>query len=256
MALKIIKETPEFIIIDKPTGLLTHSDTPLRPGSAKTTPGEQGSGGLSSEAPKAKEDKKSKEPTLVDLLLKKYPGLAKIGDPERPGIVHRLDKETSGLLVVARTPEMFEHLKKAFASREVKKEYTLLVHGKLSKDEGEIDFVIARSRRGGRMAARPTSQEGRGAKTSYEAIKQLPNKTLVRAMPETGRTHQIRAHFHALGHPIVGDPLYKTKKQRRKDLQKPQKTSRMMLHATKLSFPDLSGKIQTFKSPLPEDFKV
>lgn len=233
--MKIIDETPNFLVIEKPAGLLVHP-----------TVHHEG-------------------PTLVDKLVAHYPKIKKVGDdPERPGIVHRLDREVSGLMVVAKTPEMFEHLKQQFAGRTIHKEYIALVCGKLSKDEGKIDFVIARSRRGGRMAARPSSQDGREAKTHYEVIERFPNATLVRVMPETGRTHQIRAHFHALGHPLVGDRLYRTKKQRRKELQKfkdeetqmlgKQKITRLMLHATTLSFPDLEGKIKTFESSPPAEF--
>lgn len=235
--MKIIRETPDFIVIEKPAGLLVHP-----------TVHHEG-------------------PTLVDELVAHYPKIKQVGDNhERPGIVHRLDREVSGLMVIAKTPEMFEHLKQQFAGRTVHKEYLALIHGKLPKDEGEIGFVIARSRRGGRMAARPSSQEGREAKTTYEVTRRFPNATLVRVLPETGRTHQIRAHFHALGHPLVGDRLYRTKRQRRKELQKfkgeetqmlgKQKIPRLMLHATRLSFPDLDGKIQTFESSIPPEFNA
>ncbi len=234
-SLKIIAETPDYLVIEKPTGLLVHP-----------TVHHEG-------------------PTLVDELVRLYPKIKKVGDdPTRPGIVHRLDREVSGLMVVAKTQPMFEYLKEQFAGRTIHKEYLALVHGKLSKDEGEIDFVIARSRHGGRMAARPSSQEGRTAKTMYDVVERFPNATLVRVMPETGRTHQIRAHFHALGHPLVGDRLYRTKKQRRKELLKSKGEDvqtlgkftipRLMLHATKLSFPDLEEKIQTFESTPPSEF--
>ncbi len=236
MKLSLLAEETDFLVVDKPAGLLVHP-----------TNQETGS-------------------TLVDFLLSDYPSLKSIGEnPERPGIVHRLDREVSGLMVIPKTQVMFVHLKKQFAEHQVKKEYLALVHGRLPKEEGEINFVIARSRRGGRMAARPPSQEGREARTRYEVEQRFPQATLARVFPETGRTHQIRAHFHALGHPLVGDRLYRLKKQRRKELQKYKSETiqklgsleipRLMLHATKLSFLDLAGQVRDFTSPLPPEFK-
>lgn len=226
--LTIIAETNDYLVIDKPAGLLVHPAT------------------------------KYTEPTLVDALLRHDPVIKTIGEnPNRPGIVHRLDRGASGVMVIAKTQAMFEHLKAQWRTRAVHKEYYALVHGKLSKPIGSISFSIARSRRGGRMAARPSSQDGRAAQTNFEALKEFPTATLVKVTPETGRTHQIRAHFHALGHPLVGDPLYRTKMQRKKDRETKKSsggTPRLMLHATKLTFTDLHGNPQTFSSPLPPEF--
>lgn len=218
----ILAETPDYLIVEKPAGLLVHAT------------------------------ETSNEPTLVDAVLKHDPAIVKIGEnPQRPGIVHRLDREASGVMVVAKTPEMFKHLKNAFANREIKKEYHALVHGVIEKDEGEIAFRIDRAEGRSRMVAKPTDDEsGRAARTTFEVLKRFHHATLVLARPETGRTHQIRAHFHALGHPIVGDMLYKIKKQKAGKLD----PTRLMLHATKLSFTDLSGAAQTFESKLPTEF--
>ncbi|MBI4280636.1 RluA family pseudouridine synthase [Candidatus Uhrbacteria bacterium] len=249
--LEIIAEESEFLVINKPTGLLAHPTD------------------------------HHQEPTLVDALVKYDPAIANVGpNRRRPGLVHRLDRLVSGVMVVAKTNPMFAHLKKQFADRQVKKEYIALVEESLPKDAGEITLAIGRSRRGGRMAARPSDASGatrrvvldermankgsptyvgkdREAKTSYEVIKRLPRATLVRVMPKTGRTHQIRAHFHALGHPIVGDPLYRTKAQRHKSTEAQSKMApRLMLHAQKLSFTDLAGNFQTFEAPLPKEFQI
>lgn len=218
--LKIIAETNDFLIIEKPAGLLVHpTDT-------------------------------SRESTLIDSLIVYEPKIKKIGeDPKRPGIVHRLDREVSGIMVVAKTQKMFNHLKGQFAERKIKKEYTALVKGKLIKDADEINFTIGHKEGSSRMAARPASGNDREAVTKYEVLKRFTGSTLVLVKPETGRTHQIRSHFHALGHPIVGDTIYRLKKQSPKP-----EAPRLMLHATKLSFFDLSGVEQTFESPLPKEF--
>ena len=167
--------------------------------------------------------------------------------------MHRLDKEASGLLVVARTPQMFMHLKEQFKQRQIHKEYIVLVHGKVPKDWDEITFPIARGA-ADRMAALPRSQEGRlpaGAKTAhteYTVEKRWPHLTLLRVRLHTGRMHQIRVHFLAYNHPVVGDPLYFQKKRHDKwDI----KLGRLFLHSTLLGFTDLEGNTQTFASPLP-----
>lgn len=191
------------------------------------------------------------EETLSEALLARFPELQGVGESaERPGIVHRLDKETSGLLLVARNQASFENLKKQFSDRDITKEYLALVAGKLSDDVGQIKFRIGRSVKHARMAARPESQEGREALTEYEVLKRFVNATLVKVYILTGRTHQIRAHFHALGHPVVGDPLYKIK-----GVKIRQTPPRLFLHAAKLGFKDLNGKYHEFESPLPKELE-
>ena len=224
--INIIKETPDYLVVEKPYGLLTHSTDKNEPDS------------------------------LASMLAKKYPGLKKVGDdPKRPGIVHRLDKEASGLLVVARTQKMFEHLKDQFKNRTVQKEYSVLAHGKTSKDFDEINFPLERGRNIERMSALPATEYGRTnplgkeALTEFDVEKRFINFTLLKVKIHTGRMHQIRAHLLAYNHPVVGDPLYKQKK--RKD-KWDKVCGRLFLHCTKLGFVDLNGEKQEFTSTLPQ----
>ena len=193
---------------------------------------------------------KTDEPTLVDWLLSKYPSVTKVGpDPARPGIVHRLDKNASGLLLVAKTEAAFENFSKQFKERTIKKEYTVLVHGELTQEEGAIEFPIARAK-SGRFAALPLGSEaGRLAITEYEVIKRFKNFTLLLARIKTGRTHQIRVHFFALGYPVVGDKLYRPRKIKEPLLP------RLFLHASKIGFSDQDGAWREFQSDLPEELK-
>jgi 23S rRNA pseudouridine1911/1915/1917 synthase len=221
--LKIIYEDEEVIVFDKPAGLMVHE-----------APGK-------------------KETTVVDVLIKHYPPIKKVGDDSRrPGIVHRLDKLVSGVMIAAKTPAAFTFLKKEFAERRVKKEYLTLVYGRPNKEVGTISFRLARSKNKGRMVARPASGEGVEAITHYEVIKKIKNLTLLCVGIETGRTHQIRAHLRAINLPIVGDPLYK--KTRMKNI-KPIALPRLFLHAHKLTITLPKGETKTFVSPLPEDLK-
>jgi len=193
---------------------------------------------------------KTDEPTLVDWLISKYPGVTKVGpDPARPGIVHRLDKNASGLLLVAKTEAAFENFSKQFKERTIKKEYTVLVHGELTQEEGTIEFPIARAK-SGRFAALPLGSEaGRLAVTEYEVIKRFKNFTLLLAQIKTGRTHQIRVHFFALGYPVVGDKLYRPRKIKEPLLP------RLFLHASKIGFSDQGGVWREFQSDLPEELE-
>lgn len=218
---KIISENKNFLVVDKPAGLEVASEI------------------------------KKDEPTLVDWLVKKYPEISKVGpDPARPGIVHRLDKNASGLLLVAKTEAAFESLTKQFKERTIKKEYTVLVEGNLTQDEGIIEFPIARAN-SGRFAALPLGSEaGRMAITEYEVTGTFKKFTLLKVKIKTGRTHQIRVHLFALGYPVVGDKLYRSKKT------KEPKMPRLFLHASKISFIDLDGRPREFKSDLPEELKL
>ncbi len=218
--IKIIFENENFLVIDKPVGLEVAAEV------------------------------KKIEPTLVDWLMKKYPAVAKVGpDPGRPGIVHRLDKAASGLMVVAKTQVAFEHLIKQFEERKIKKEYTVLVHGQVSKDEGTVEFPIARAK-SGRFAALPRgSESGRVAITEYEVAQRFRNFTLLKVRIKTGRTHQIRVHLHALGHSVVGDKLYRQKKIKKVVLD------RLFLHASKLGFYNLENQWMEFSSGLPAELE-
>jgi len=218
---KLIAENADYIVLDKPAGLIVHP-----------APGVH-------------------EPTLVDGLIERYPELKAVGeDPLRPGIVHRLDREVSGLMVVARTQPMFAHLKAAFAARQVDKRYIALVVGKMSKPDGTITFPLSRAHgRHGRMAARPTAaNDTRDAITHYAVQKQYQQVALLDIAIETGRTHQIRAHLAALDHPIVGDRLY-----RPKSLAFKANPGRIFLHASSLSFTDQAGVRHAFERELPAE---
>ena len=164
-------------------------------------------------------------------------------------LLHRLDKDASGVVIVAKTTAAFAHLKHTFAARVTRKHYTVLVMGKVRDDVGTITFPIARSRSKARMAARPLSQEGKDAITHYEVLQRFANATLLDVRIETGRTHQIRAHLFAIGHPVAGDTLY----VRRSVKQLP--LGRLFLHARELTLPLLSGETQTFTAPLPHDLQ-
>lgn len=205
----IIAETEDWLVIDKPTGLLVHAD------------------------------QTSTEPTLVDWLIEKYPFIVKVGeDPVRPGIVHRLDREVSGLMVIAKTQAAYEELGKQFRGRTTKKTYLALVHGVIEKDEGDIKFRIARSTTAARMAARPVNEdEGKAAWTHFHVLERFRGATFVRLEILSGRTHQIRAHLHALGRPVMGDAIYTLKKTDR-NVTAP----RVMLQSVGLEFDDPTTK--------------
>lgn len=225
----ITGETSDYIVVEKPAGLLTH--------------------------PTMAKEKES----LAGFLVSKYKEIAKVGeDPVRPGIVHRLDREASGLLVVARTQNMFNFLKEQFKNRTIEKEYMVLVHGKVARDWGEINFPLKRAGGGARMAAIPETgnktleEEAKLAKTEFLIEQKYINYTLLQVKIHTGRMHQIRAHFLAYNHPVVGDELYFQKKQKR-DWDK--KLGRLFLHCTKLVFTDLEGVRREYNSPLPQNLK-
>lgn len=219
----LVSAADDFIVIEKPVGLLVHP------------------------APKIN------EPTLVDWLLSAYPEMRSLGEgPERAGLVHRLDRLASGLMVVPRTSAMFEHLKRQFQVHAVVKEYLALVDGVMPKADDTISFPLTHSDRGrGKMAARPSGEEGKAAVTHFVVEQQGQQATLVRVRTETGRTHQVRAHLAAYGHPILGDPLYRSK-----SLKVKRPIPRLMLHATHIAFTDLAGQTQDFISPPPQDFSA
>jgi len=185
--------------------------------------------------------------TLVHGLLERFPEIATVGDPARPGIVHRLDRDTSGLLVVARTAEAYTGLVGALAARDVDRRYLALVAGELASPRGVVDAPIGRStRQRTRMAVR---EAGRPARTGYEVRAAWPaaGVSLLECRLETGRTHQIRVHLAAIGHPVVGDGAYGG---RRLD----DGPSRPFLHAFALGFAHpVDGRPLAFEDPLPGD---
>lgn len=191
----------------------------------------------------------AKTETLVDWLIKIYPEIKKIGDvPEiRPGIVHRLDKDTSGVLIVARTQKFFDFLKNLFQKREVKKTYLALVHGELKPSRGTIEKSV--SLKPGTI--RRTVYKGKLSKeavTDYKVVKFFKNFTLVELIPKTGRTHQLRVHLASIGHPIVGDQLY-GKKENLWLLK------RQFLHASSIEFSMPDGSRIKIEADLPDDLQ-
>jgi 23S rRNA pseudouridine1911/1915/1917 synthase len=229
---EIIFENDDFLVVNKPSGLIVHGAPHI------------------------------KQTTLADWLLKKYPKLKRVGeDKYRPGIMHRLDKEASGLLVIAKNNESFFHFKKQFQQRLVDKEYIALVYGEVSKESDSINFSIKRSAAGYRQAALPEGYEegiedagdSRDALTEFKVIKRFQNYTLLRVKIKSGRKHQIRVHFYAYGHPLVGDDLYSTRKS--KTANKELKLGRIFLVSAYLSFFAANGERYEFSLPLPPELE-
>lgn len=222
--LNIIFENTDILIINKPAGLIVHAAGPQKG-----------------------------EATLCDALVKYHSPIAKVGDdPTRPGLVHRLDKDVSGVMVVAKTQKAFENLKQQFQNRTIQKEYLALLYGVIEQNQGQINLKIARSKTKGKMVARTQEQEGKEALTYFEVIERFKIMTLIKALPKTGRTHQLRVHFKAIDHPIVGDKLYA--KRNMKNIR-PLDINRIFLHAESLSLNTMDGSRQTFKVPLPDNLK-
>jgi len=191
--------------------------------------------------------------TLVNALLFHDSKIKKAGDdPIRSGIVHRLDKDTSGLMVVAKTKKSLRFLQKEFKQRRVKKKYLALVHGNLSDEQGEITLPIGRHPKKRRlMTIHP--EEGKFARTLWKVKKQFKTACLVEAILKTGRTHQIRVHFYAIGNPLIGDHIYQPRRFRKKKSIAP----RQMLHSRQLAFRHpYSGHRMLFEAPLPKDFLI
>ena len=194
--------------------------------------------------------------TLVNALLHHCAGqFSGIGGVARPGIVHRLDKETSGCLVAAKTDEAHLALSAQFANRKVKKVYQAIVCGELPREAGEIHAAIARHC-SHRKCMTVDAENGRDARTSYRVLERLRAATLVEVAIHTGRTHQIRVHFQFLGHPLVGDAVYGNRPNLRLAELTGYTAPRQMLHAFHLAFVHpRSGKMMVFEAPLPEDFR-
>ena len=196
--------------------------------------------------------------TLVNALLHHCKGsLSGIGGEARPGIVHRLDKEKSGCLVIAKDDETHLALSSQFANREVKKIYHALVCGEPARKTGEIHAAIARhATERKRMTAVPDG-EGRAAYTTYRILEKLFGATLMEAQIHTGRTHQVRVHFQFLGHPLLGDETYGAKQNKKFTQLTGYTAPRVMLHAHELTFTHpRTKKEMTFSAPLPKDFQA
>jgi 23S rRNA pseudouridine1911/1915/1917 synthase len=215
--LDILFEDDNLIIINKPAGLTVH------PGAGQ------------------------REHTLVNALLSHCTTLSGIGGKERPGIVHRLDKETSGCLVVAKNDLSHRELSRQFADRDVEKIYLALVAGELRKPAGVIEERIGRHPVH-RQRMSVTSKRGRTAKTEYRVLRSTADASLVECRLHSGRTHQVRVHLHHLGHAVLGDKVYGPRVARN--------FPRQMLHAWKLGFRHpQTGEWKHFEASLPDDFK-
>lgn len=213
--LDIVYEDDDVIVINKPQGMVVHP-----------APGHD-------------------EHTLVNALLYHCP-LSTINGTFRPGIVHRIDKDTSGLLMVAKNDKAHRSLAKQLKDKTNIREYVALVHGRIAEDEGTINAPIGRSLKDRKKQA--VVKDGRNAVTHFEVLKRYRDYTLVKCILETGRTHQIRVHMKYIGHPLVGDPLYGPKKTIKGNGQ--------FLHAGKLGFVHpTTGKLLIFEAPLPKIFQ-
>ncbi len=195
--------------------------------------------------------------TLVNALLHHCGGeLSGIGGVARPGIVHRLDKETSGCLVIAKNDETHIALSAQFAGRKVKKIYNAIVCGELARKAGEIRAAIARHPSHRKRMAVRDDDSGRAAHTSWRVLERLNGATLLEAQLHTGRTHQIRVHFQFLGHPLVGDETYGARQNRKLTELTGYQAPRVMLHARELSFVHPQTKeLLSFEALLPNDFR-
>lgn len=190
--------------------------------------------------------------TLVNALLYHCPGINQEGDNFRPGIVHRLDKDTSGLLVVAKNQRSHYNLSEQFKNRKIYKLYMALVSGEMESYSGTIDLPIGRHPVD-RKKMSTISKKYRNAKTSWRVIEKFKEVSLIELNLETGRTHQIRVHCAAIGHPVIGDTVYNNKKGLKKNISY---VSRQMLHSWKLRITHPSTKkIQTFQAPIPQDME-
>lgn len=229
LPITIVAETDDYVVISKPAGVVTHPSTGSQSGS------------------------------VAHWLLSHSPDAAAVGDDVlRPGIVHRLDRDTSGVMVLCKNQSMFEHLKKQFSERRVTKKYTALVFGH-PDPVMTIHAYIGRSHSNPRkMSVLPKSDETRDALTKMTLQERYTNPfpcSLVTAFPKTGRTHQIRVHLQHAGFPVVGDAVY-SRKEYLRDLDSTLLPLRHLLHASELSFCDRSGTLQTFSAPLADDFSA
>ncbi|MDD2681154.1 MAG: RluA family pseudouridine synthase [Patescibacteria group bacterium] len=239
----IIYEDDDVLVINKPAGMIVH------------------------------ESENTEDKTLADYIVTARPEVIAVGeDSRRPGIVHRLDREASGLMVIAKNNQSFKNLKNQFKTRKIKKQYLALAYGKIIADEGLINFPIVRAKAGHKMAAIPLKmrddksflsnrdqgniiarEKSREAITNFEVIKRWPHYTLLEVKIKTGRTHQIRVHLAAYGHPLLGDNLYGTTKTKVKNSKV--NLGRIFLLAQKLSFTSLNKEKMEFEIQLPLELK-
>lgn len=241
--IKILYEDTNILAIEKPSGVSVHADG------------------------------RTKDKTLVDWILKNYPKMKNVGENEvyeykgkkveikKPGIVHRLDRDTSGVLLLAKNEKTYQFLKKQFQNREVKKIYFAIVSGNVKNDRGVINKPIGRSPKDFRryLAGRGARGEVREAVTEYRVLKRLPGFTILEVRPKTGRTHQIRVHMKYINHPIAGDALYNPEGLPLPNLPlgkgEEKGGGRMMLHAKSIEFKNPKGGMVKVESKIPKEFE-
>lgn len=223
--LKIIYENPDLLVIDKPAGIVVFPEG------------------------------QTQKNTLIESLIESYPELKNVGQAPRYGIVHRLDKETSGILLVAKAQEALIFLQKQFKNRKVEKKYVCLVNGNIKDNSGRIETLIGRSPNDKRkqkvyLPGQPGSEGKKEATTEYKVLQRYKDYTLLEVQIETGRRHQIRCHLSYLQHPITGDKMYGFKNSKI-----PADLTRQFLHSAYLKIQLPSGEIKEFKSELPEELQ-
>ena len=221
-SLPILYEDADMVAVGKPAGLITHSDG------------------------------RTEEATAEEWFKRTYPEAAAFPSDTPAGYVHRLDRDTSGVLVFAKNPSSYEFLRKAFHDREVKKTYLAFTYGTPKVKSGTIDFDIGRSRKDFRLRSAQRKAKGRlrEALTRYEVIGEIPEYGLFTVHPETGRTHQIRVHLKAIHHPIIGDTLYAPNKPLALGL------TRLGLHAYQIDLPLPQGGRTIITAPVPKDLAL
>jgi 23S rRNA pseudouridine1911/1915/1917 synthase len=229
MDISILHEDTDVVAVYKPAGLVVHGDG------------------------------KTNEPTLADWVLQAYSESAQVGEPwqtqtgeiiPRPGIVHRLDRETSGVLLVAKTQVGYDHLKQQFQHHQIEKEYHAFMYGAVKPPAGVINRPIGRSSKDFRMWSAQRGARGnmREAITEYKVVDGNKEYSFVHVFPKTGRTHQIRVHFKAINYPLVGDTLYAPGRSNTLGFE------RLALHAYSVSYASLQGEKITVTAPYPKDF--
>lgn len=229
--IRLLHQDEHLLVVDKPAGLIVHPGSGVRSG------------------------------TLVNRLLHHHPEIASVGSPERPGIVHRLDRGTSGVLAIARTEAAYRRLSQAFAEREVDKVYLAVVYGLPDPPNGTVELPIGRHPTvRTRMTVTPEARGGRPATTRYRVLGTGTGASLLEVELLTGRTHQIRVHCKAIGHPLVGDPAYGEHRWRslapsaRRPLRE---FPRPALHARKLTLPSIAGAPPASSTaPVPSDLQA
>jgi 23S rRNA pseudouridine1911/1915/1917 synthase len=216
--LEVLYEDPDVAVVNKPAGLVVHP-----------APGHAGG-------------------TLLNAILARFPEIEDAEQPDRPGIVHRLDRDTSGIVIIAKSAEARRFLQRQFRRRTTEKEYLALVLGRPETARGTIEGPIGRHP--SHRQRRAVTHKGRPAVTHFETIEDFDVATLLRVHPVTGRTHQIRVHLASIGLPVAGDELYGPRRRRLTNL------TRHFLHAARLSIVTPDGEHRTFEAPLPEELEA